>query len=49
MLGHTQPVGPGGRNCSCCYPPPGKARKKDKRTAKRKERQAWRKEENRDA
>jgi len=44
MLGKTVECGPGGRDCSCCYPAPGKARKADKRTAKRRERNEWKKD-----
>jgi len=44
MIGRTIPVGVGGRGCSCCYPAPGKARKMDKRSRKRSERQSWKKD-----
>lgn len=43
MLGKTIECGPGGRACVCCYPAP-KNRKADKRTAKRRERNNWKKE-----
>ena len=33
-------IGPGGMNCACCGPAPGKARKSAKRNWKRRERQA---------
>jgi hypothetical protein len=36
-------VGPGGVNCVCCFPAPGK-RKKDFRIAKRAEKLRWKKE-----
>lgn len=44
MIGKTIPCGVGGRGCSCCYPPPGKQRKADKRSKKRSERSNWKKE-----
>jgi hypothetical protein len=37
MLGKTIPCGPGGSGCACCYSAPGKARKREKRAAKRRE------------
>lgn len=39
MLGALTPVGVGGKACACC-----KARVAEKRTAKRRDRQAWRRE-----
>lgn len=36
--------GPGGRDCACCGEPPGKDRVKAKRVMKRRERQKWRKQ-----
>lgn len=44
MLGNTIPRGPGGRSCVCCYPAPGKARTKDKRAARHRERAAWKRD-----
>lgn len=44
MIGRRCPVGPGGRDCSCCGQAPGKARKVAKRNAKRSERNSWKKE-----
>lgn len=41
MLGAFCPTGPGGRDCICCGQAPGVARKKARRTAKRRERQDW--------
>lgn len=32
-------VGPGGRKCSCCYPPPGKFRRMIEKKVKRTEKQ----------
>ena len=32
-------TGPGGRKCSCCYPPPGKFRRYAERQFKKKERE----------
>lgn len=29
------PCGPGGRRCACCFPPPGKARRKLFKAARR--------------
>jgi len=37
-------IGPGGMGCPCCAPAPGKARKRALRTAKRREREAARKD-----
>lgn len=42
LIGKRIP-GIGGRDCACCNEAPGKARKRDRRVAKRRERQAWRK------
>lgn len=44
MIGKRCPEGPGGRDCACCGQAPGKPRKAARRTAKRSERQEWRKE-----
>lgn len=44
MLGKNCPLGPGGRDCSCCGQAPGKARKVARRTAKRSERNDWKRE-----
>lgn len=44
MLGSLTPVGIGGKNCSCCKVPPGKARVAEKRAAKRRDKQSWRRE-----
>lgn len=41
MIGKSCPVGPGGRDCTCCGQAPGKARTAARRQAKRRERQAW--------
>lgn len=41
MIGRTCPTGPGGRNCVCCGDAPGKARKIARRSAKRMERNEW--------
>lgn len=38
MIGPSCHFGPGGRDCSCCNVPPGKARKQYRRHAKRSER-----------
>lgn len=39
-------IGPGGRKCTCCFPPSGKARKLAYRSAKRADqRQAFKAEE----
>lgn len=43
MIGHTTHVGAGGRHCTCCYDAP-KYWAKMRRTAKRRERQSWKKE-----
>jgi len=43
MLGCAERVGPGGKKCACCYPPPSFF-KLMRRRAKRRERQAWRRE-----
>ena len=43
MLGKTHMVDAGGRGCVCCYPAP-KHRTKMNRTAKRRERQEWKRE-----
>jgi len=43
MLCAGEHVGPGGKTCSCCYPPPS-AFKQIRRSAKRRERQEWRRE-----
>lgn len=32
-------IGPGGTRCACCYPAPGKGRKRLERTFKRAEKQ----------
>jgi len=45
---HTQ-IGPGGMNCACCGPAPGKDRKQTLRTSKRRERQAWKRQARKDA
>lgn len=42
MIGRSCPEGPGGRDCACCGQPPGAKRTKARRTAKRSERQGWR-------
>ena len=44
MIGKNCPVGPGGRNCTCCGQAPGKARKAARRAAKRSERAKVRRE-----
>lgn len=44
MIGSRRHTGPGGRDCACCNVAPGKARKADKRTAKRSERNKWRRD-----
>lgn len=44
MLGKRCPTGTGGRDCACCGQPPGKARKMARRTAKRADRRAWKRE-----
>lgn len=44
MIGKGCAYGPGGRDCVCCGDAPGKARKRSRRTAKRSERQVWRKD-----
>jgi hypothetical protein len=36
----TMVVGPGGMNCTCCGPAPGKDRKAAMRTSKRREKRA---------
>lgn len=41
---HLKHRGPGGRDCPCCAPAPGKARKAERRSAKRSERNDWKKE-----
>lgn len=41
MIGTRCPVGPGGRDCACCGEAPGKHRVVQRRTAKRRERQNW--------
>lgn len=41
MIGRYCPTGPGGRDCACCGDAPGKPRKAARRTAKRRDRQAW--------
>lgn len=28
-------IGPGGRKCSCCYPPPGKEARRSKKRARK--------------
>lgn len=43
MIGSRRHTGLGGRDCPCCNEAPGKPRKRDKRAAKRRERQAWKK------
>ncbi len=43
IVNYYSNYGPGGRNCICCGPSP-KSRKKHDRTAKRRERQAARRE-----
>lgn len=44
MIGKACPTGPAGRDCYCCGQPPGKARSTARRTAKRGERQTWKRE-----
>jgi hypothetical protein len=44
MIGRSCPEGPGGRDCACCGQAPGKARKNARRTLKRSERNAWKRE-----
>lgn len=44
MIGSRRHTGPGGRDCVCCNEAPGKSRKRDKRAAKRGERNKWKKE-----
>ena len=41
MIGRTCPVGPGGRDCTCCGEAPGKPRREQRRYVKRAERAAW--------
>ena len=41
MIGARAPMGPGGRRCVCCAPPPGPPRVAVRRTMKRAERNAW--------
>ena len=43
MIGDCVPVGPGGRNCSCCGDAP-RRRPSRKRSIKRAEKQAFRRE-----
>ena len=43
MIGPKCHTGPGGRDCVCCNEAPGRGRKRDRRIAKRRERQAWKK------
>ena len=38
MIGTRRHYGPGGRDCACCNEAPGKARVRDRRNAKRAER-----------
>ena len=44
MLGATTPVGFGGKTCACCKEAPGKGRVIERRTARRREQAAWRRE-----
>lgn len=44
MIGRSCPTGPGGRDCVCCGDAPGKARKVSRRSAKRGERNQWKRE-----
>jgi hypothetical protein len=44
MIGKSCPSGPGGRDCICCGDSPGKARTIARRSAKRVERNAWKRE-----
>jgi hypothetical protein len=44
LIGSSCPVGPGGRDCTCCGQRPGRDRKAARRRVKRAERQIWKRD-----